>query len=102
MEAAVHAGRSRVGGAVRRVPVTIAAGATVAEVVEAMLTADVGRIPVVETPGSRKVVGIITRSDIVRAHRERIEERSVAKRYLHPERAFARLTRRSDQPPTPA
>jgi CBS domain-containing protein len=36
-----------------------------------MLHHDVGRLPVVARADSRSVVGFLTRSDLIRAHRER-------------------------------
>jgi CBS domain-containing protein len=59
--------------AATRPALTIRAGATLREAVELMVEAEVGRLPVVDASG--KLVGMLTRSDVLGAHRRRIAER---------------------------
>ncbi len=56
-----------------RPAITVPADAPLREAVEVMVEADVGRLPVVDADG--RLAGMLTRSDVLRAHRRRIAER---------------------------
>jgi CIC family chloride channel protein len=56
-----------------RVPVTVRQDASLRDAVEAMLGADVGRLPVLDADG--RLAGILTRSDVLSAHRRRMDDR---------------------------
>jgi len=47
-----------------------------------MLQEEVGRLPVVSRSAPRKPVGILTRSDLLAAHRRRLHETHVAEQSL--------------------
>jgi CBS domain-containing protein len=57
----------------RRPPVIVYADCSLREAVDHMVKHDVGRLPVVARE-TRALVGIITRSDVLSAHRRRLEE----------------------------
>jgi CBS domain-containing protein len=59
---------------VRRPPVVIPADSTLREAEDQMVRNDVGRLPVVTREAPHRVVGVITRSDLLRAHRRRLQE----------------------------
>ena len=59
--------------AAARPALTIPADAPLREAIEVMVEADVGRLPVLD--GAGRLAGILTRSDVLRAHRRRIAER---------------------------
>ncbi|MFQ6059747.1 MAG: chloride channel protein [Thermoplasmata archaeon] len=48
------------------------------EVLERMALSGIGRLPVVSRKDRRKLLGFITRSDIIKAHRKKVEEESRA------------------------
>jgi CIC family chloride channel protein len=56
----------------KRPPVVAFADGTLRDVVDAMARADVGRLPVVERARPRRVVGIVTRGDVVTAEARRL------------------------------
>ena len=58
---------------VTRAPRTIYADATLREAADRMVDHDIGRLPVVER-GTMKLIGMITRSDLLSAHRKRLRE----------------------------
>ncbi len=58
----------RVGELMSRDIVTTYPDESIFEAFEKMIHNQVGRLPVVEAPGKRKIVGIITRSDIGRIY----------------------------------
>ncbi len=59
---------------VKRPPVVVFEDESLREATDRMVEADVGRLPVVKRGASRHVVGMITRSDVVGAHRRRLRE----------------------------
>jgi H+/Cl- antiporter ClcA/CBS domain-containing protein len=65
---------TRLAQLLRRPPVVVYDDCSLREAADHMVRHDVGRLPVIsrETPG--KLVGIITRSDLLKAHRRRIRE----------------------------
>ncbi|MBV9609838.1 MAG: chloride channel protein, partial [Acidobacteria bacterium] len=52
------------------------------EAADHMVREDIGRLPVVSRDNPRKVIGWLTRSDLLRAHRRRLEDSSRADRTL--------------------
>ncbi|MEZ4406466.1 MAG: chloride channel protein [Polyangiales bacterium] len=65
---------------VRRPPVVVYDDSTLREAADQMVRANVGRLPVVSRAAPRVVVGIITRSDLLGAHRQRLESERVVER----------------------
>lgn len=63
-----------VGEMIRRPPVLVYEDCTVREAVDHMVNHDVGRLPVVRRDNPGEVVGIITRSTVLAAHRGRLRE----------------------------
>jgi CIC family chloride channel protein len=59
---------------VRRPAVTVYEDQTLAQAVERMVRENVGRLPVVRRDAPGQVVGILTRSDVLGAHRVRLDE----------------------------
>jgi CBS domain-containing protein len=57
---------------VKRGPVVISDRSSLREAADRMASADIGRLPVVSEDEPGKLVGILTRSDILGAHRERL------------------------------
>ena len=47
-------------------------------VLERMAIHGIGRLPVVDREDEKKLVGFITRSDIIKAHRKKVEEEGLA------------------------
>jgi CBS domain-containing protein len=58
---------------VKRAPVIATDGTSLREVADRMTRADVGRIPIVSAEQPTKLVGIVTRSDLLGAHKERLD-----------------------------
>ena len=52
------------------------------EAADHMVNEEVGRLPVVARDNPRKVIGWLTRSDLLTAHRQRLEDASRAERAL--------------------
>lgn len=57
-----------------RPPVLVYADNTARDAVDQMVRHDIGRLPVVDRE-SRRLVGIITRSDLLAAHSQRLKQR---------------------------
>jgi CBS domain-containing protein len=68
-----HGDASSVHDVVRRAPVVVYEGSTLRDAADQMVVARVGRLPVVRHAGSRELVGIISRSDLLAAHAPRLE-----------------------------
>ncbi len=64
----------RVRDFIRRPPAVVFEDSTLREAADHMVREEVGRLPVVRREEPWKVVGILTRSDLLAAHRRRIEE----------------------------
>ena len=58
----------------KRPPVIIYADNSLREAADLMVSAGIGRLPVVTRADPRTVSGIITRSDLLSAHRRRLDE----------------------------
>ena len=70
-----------VGELVSRLPVIVYPDATLRDAADHMTNHDVGRLPVVDRD-TRQVVGIVTRSDVLGAHRRRLREAGEATRSI--------------------
>jgi predicted transcriptional regulator len=55
---------------------------TLREAADHMLREEVGRLPVVSRAHPRKVTGMLTRSDLLSAHKRRLEENDLAEQHL--------------------
>ncbi len=62
---------ARVGSLINRPPVVVYHDCTLREAADHMVRHDIGRLPVLDRR-TRKLVGFITRSDLLRAHRKRL------------------------------
>jgi chloride channel protein, CIC family len=60
---------------VKRPPITVGEGASMRDALEAMVEADVGRLPVVDDRG--RLSGFLTRSDVLAAHRSHLAARRI-------------------------
>ncbi|MEO5814071.1 MAG: chloride channel protein [Gemmatimonadaceae bacterium] len=65
-------GLRRVRDVVRRAPAVVYGDSTLRDAADLMVTQGVGRLPVVERAEPRRVVGILTRSDLLAAHAPRL------------------------------
>lgn len=61
-----------VSDAIRRPPAIVFGDSTLRDAADLMLTENVGRLPVVERSNPRRVIGILTRSDLLSAHASRL------------------------------
>ena len=59
---------------IRRPPSVVFLDMTLRDAADHMVREDVGRLPVVDRPDPSKLVGIITRSDLLKVHARRLEE----------------------------
>jgi CIC family chloride channel protein len=78
---------------IKRPPAIVFEDNSLREAADHMVSEDVGRLPVVSRENPRKVVGWLTRSDLLHAHRQRLEDA------LRPERALEIRTVRLDRGP---
>jgi H+/Cl- antiporter ClcA/CBS domain-containing protein len=67
---------------VRRSAAVSFADSTLREAADHMVREGVGRLPVVTRDEPRKVIGMLTRSDLLSAHRKRLEEADLAEQHL--------------------
>jgi CIC family chloride channel protein len=58
----------------RRAPLSVYDDASLEDAVRLMVQEDIGRVPVVRRGPSRRVIGIVTRSDVLRAYKQRMRE----------------------------
>jgi CBS domain-containing protein len=61
------------GALVRRTPVVVFSDNTLRDAADQMVRAGVGRLPVVERGAPRRVIGMISRSDLLGAHASRLD-----------------------------
>jgi CBS domain-containing protein len=59
---------------IHRPPVVVSGHQSLRDAADLMVGAKVGRLPVVASDGSRRVVGILSRSDLLAAHERRLDE----------------------------
>jgi CIC family chloride channel protein len=62
----------RISDLIRRVPIYLTGDQSLREAADLMVRENVGRLPVLDRDGTRRVVGIVTRSDLLRAHASRL------------------------------
>jgi CBS domain-containing protein len=67
---------------VDRPPIVVHASETCRTAAERMAEAGVGRLPVIVDDGQRKLVGIVTRSDLLKPRARRAEEEMLRERFL--------------------
>jgi chloride channel protein, CIC family len=72
----------RVGAVLKRPPVIIYPDNTLRDAADHMVHEKVGRLPVIQREGPPKVIGIITRSDLLEAHQTRLEASALAERSI--------------------
>jgi chloride channel protein, CIC family len=72
-----------VGELIKRLPAVVYEDNALREALDLMVEEDVGRLPVVTRLNPRRVIAMISRSDILSAHRRRIEEGYRANRSIH-------------------
>jgi H+/Cl- antiporter ClcA/CBS domain-containing protein len=75
-----EAGNATVRDVVRRPPVCVYEDSSLRDAADHMVTEEVGRLPVISRDGNLEVVGIISRSDLLTAHRPRLNAATRAKR----------------------
>src|SRR5207302_950234 len=75
-------GSRRVGDLVRRPAAVAYEDSTLREAADHMVREGVGRLPVVSRADPRRVIGMLTRSDLLSAHRRRLEEIDLAEQHL--------------------
>ena len=68
--------------AVHRPPLQIFADSSLRQAADLMVSSDVGRLAVVERSNDQKLIGIITRGDVLSAHRHRLRESTAAERSI--------------------
>ena len=71
-----------VAGVIKRSPVVIFEASTLREAADHMVEESVGRLPVVTQDAPRRLVGMISRSDLLEAHRPRLAARDRATRSI--------------------
>ena len=72
----------RIGELIRCPPITIHSDASLRDVANEMIRHDVGRVVIVDPTKPRKPIGIITRSDLLRAERGTLDEMTRAKPHI--------------------
>jgi H+/Cl- antiporter ClcA len=65
---------TRAGELVTRAPVVIFGDSSLREAADQMVRENIGRLPVVSRDDPRRVIGFVTRSDLLRAHERRLAE----------------------------
>ena len=58
---------------IARQPVVVYEGSSLRQAADLMVRHRVGRVPVIADDGSRRVVGILSRSDLLAAHERRLD-----------------------------
>ena len=82
---------------IKRRPAVVHADSTLREAADLMVNFDIGRLPVVEREDTLKVIGMLTRSDILSAHRRRLREVTHAERSIDLRRLRFRGRRAGDE-----
>ena len=75
-------GSERVRALLRRSAAIVFEDSTLREAADHMVREGVGRLPVVSRDEPRKVLGMLTRSDLLTAHRQRLDEVDLAEQHL--------------------
>ena len=71
---------------------------TLREAADLMVAFDVGRLPVVDHAAPRKVIGLLTRGDVLSAHRKRLVEVTHSERSIDLRKLRLKLRRSEPQP----
>ena len=74
--------QARVADVIRRPPVVAYAENSLREAADLMVEEGIGRLPVVARSAPRKIIGILTRSDLLAAHKPRLEQARRAQRVI--------------------
>jgi H+/Cl- antiporter ClcA/CBS domain-containing protein len=72
----------KLGELIKRPATAISADSTLRQAADQMVTYEIGRLPVVDRDAPHKVIGIITRSDLLTAHRRRISDITKSERSI--------------------
>jgi len=94
--------QATIGSLVRRSPVVTYDDNTLREAADHMVRAGVGRLPVVSREAPRSVVGIVSRSDLLSAHEDRLDAAHVAEQSLPLSAPWSRRAATQRRPRTPA
>ena len=81
--AATESDTAPVASLIKRPPVVAYADSSLREAADHMLDAGVGRLPIVSRDNPHKVIGILTRSDLLRAHARRLREQRDTERHIN-------------------
>jgi predicted transcriptional regulator len=81
---------------IRRPPIVVNPDHSLREAADLMVTADVGRLVVVESSAPHRMVGILTRGDLLSAHLRRLRATHQRSRQIDL-RAFTRRLRSEDR-----
>ena len=76
------AGTLRVRDVIQQPPIVAFESSSLREAADLMVRENIGRLPVVSERAPGRVTGIITRSDLLRAHQRRLNEASVAEQVI--------------------
>ncbi|HEY8751847.1 MAG TPA: chloride channel protein [Tepidisphaeraceae bacterium] len=85
---------------IHRPPLTIFRDSTLRQAADHMVGADVGRLAVIDRNEDSKLIGIITRGDVLSAHRRRLTEGTKAERSLRVSRFGLRANLKREVRPT--
>jgi len=77
---ATAAPERRLGDLIHRPPVVVFDDSTLRDAADQMVLEEVGRVPVVRRDAPRRVIGILSRSDLLAAHAPRLKEAREARR----------------------
>jgi predicted transcriptional regulator len=82
-----------IGSLITRGPVVVYEDNTLREAADHMVRAGVGRLPVVSREAPKKVVGVVSRSDLLSAHEDRLDAEHVAEQSLPLSAPWSRRSR---------
>ncbi|WP_428940790.1 chloride channel protein [Fontivita pretiosa] len=78
----VNPGQVKLESLIRRPPIVVYDDCTLREAADHMVNHDIGRLPVIRRAQPGQVIGMITRSDLLRAQRVRLEQQFAAQRTI--------------------
>ncbi len=84
-------GTTRLEQLLRRPPVLVYSDCTLRDAVDHMINHDIGRLPVIARGASAKIVGMITRSDVLSVHHRKHRETHHLRRAIDPLRRFRQM-----------
>ncbi|MGZ7032920.1 MAG: chloride channel protein, partial [Thermoanaerobaculia bacterium] len=82
-------GQATLGSLIRRAPAVVYEDLSLRDAADHMVRENVGRLPVVKRDNPRKVIGILTRSDLLSAHARRLDEDVTESRFVRRSKAAA-------------